>query len=175
MVFGFPSWWTCAGSGGVQDRNAARPQGQAGHPQHPSDPRGRIACSPPAPARTGAEVDRMIERAGKAAKLSFKAHPHMLWHACGYVLANKRARHAGATGLPRTPQYPAHGSNVGDAVQGFLAKVSGTRGDGWSPDQRDGHRQQLNAHVAGWNWRWAQSQPILTVGGCEANRSWQRS
>ena len=32
---------------------------------------------------------RMIERAGAAAKLSFKAHPHMLRHACGYALANR--------------------------------------------------------------------------------------
>lgn len=32
---------------------------------------------------------RMIERTGVAAKLSFKAHPHMLRHACGYALANK--------------------------------------------------------------------------------------
>ena len=30
----------------------------------------------------------MIERAGTAAKLGFKAHPHMLRHACGYALAN---------------------------------------------------------------------------------------
>jgi site-specific recombinase XerD len=32
---------------------------------------------------------RMIERAGKQAKLGFKAHPYMLRHACGYALANK--------------------------------------------------------------------------------------
>ncbi|MEH2489429.1 tyrosine-type recombinase/integrase [Bradyrhizobium sp. AZCC 2230] len=32
---------------------------------------------------------RMIERTGAAAKLQFKAHPHMLRHACGYTLANK--------------------------------------------------------------------------------------
>jgi integrase len=32
---------------------------------------------------------RMIERAGIEAKLGFKAHPHMLRHACGYALANK--------------------------------------------------------------------------------------
>jgi len=32
---------------------------------------------------------RMVERAGKEAKLGFKAHPHMLRHACGYALANK--------------------------------------------------------------------------------------
>ena len=32
---------------------------------------------------------RMIERAGVKAKLAFKAHPHMLRHACGYALANR--------------------------------------------------------------------------------------
>ena len=32
---------------------------------------------------------RMIERTGAAAGLHFKAHPHMLRHACGYTLANK--------------------------------------------------------------------------------------
>jgi integrase len=32
---------------------------------------------------------RMVERTGKQAKIGFKAHPHMLRHACGYALANK--------------------------------------------------------------------------------------
>ncbi len=32
---------------------------------------------------------RMVERAGLAAALGFKAHPHMLRHTCGFVLANK--------------------------------------------------------------------------------------
>jgi integrase len=32
---------------------------------------------------------RMVERTGIAAGLKFKAHPHMLRHACGYALANK--------------------------------------------------------------------------------------
>lgn len=32
---------------------------------------------------------RMVERAGKAAALAFKAHPHMLRHATGYALANR--------------------------------------------------------------------------------------
>jgi site-specific recombinase XerD len=32
---------------------------------------------------------RMVERAGAEAKLAFKAHPHMLRHACGFALANK--------------------------------------------------------------------------------------
>jgi site-specific recombinase XerD len=32
---------------------------------------------------------KMIERVGAAAGLDFKAHPHMLRHACGFALANK--------------------------------------------------------------------------------------
>lgn len=32
---------------------------------------------------------RMVERAGIETKFGFKAHPHMLRHACGYALANK--------------------------------------------------------------------------------------
>lgn len=32
---------------------------------------------------------RMIERAAGEARLEFKAHPHMLRHACGYTPANK--------------------------------------------------------------------------------------
>jgi integrase len=38
---------------------------------------------------TTAGFARMVERAGAAAKLGFKAHPHMLRHACGYALANR--------------------------------------------------------------------------------------
>jgi integrase len=38
---------------------------------------------------TTAGFARMVERAGVEAKFPFKAHPHMLRHACGYALANK--------------------------------------------------------------------------------------
>src|SRR5258706_14067550 len=38
---------------------------------------------------TTAGFARMIERAGVEAGLGFKAHPHMLRHACRYALANK--------------------------------------------------------------------------------------
>jgi integrase len=38
---------------------------------------------------TTAGFARMVERAGIEAKFPFKAHPHMLRHACGYALANK--------------------------------------------------------------------------------------
>jgi integrase len=34
-------------------------------------------------------LQKLIERAGIAAKIGFKVHPHMLRHANGYVLANK--------------------------------------------------------------------------------------
>ena len=38
---------------------------------------------------TTAGFARMVERAGVEARLGFKAHPHMLRHACGYALASK--------------------------------------------------------------------------------------
>jgi integrase len=38
---------------------------------------------------TTAGFARMVERAGIEAELGFKAHPHMLRHACGFALANK--------------------------------------------------------------------------------------
>jgi len=37
---------------------------------------------------TTAGFARMVERAGAVTKLGFKAHPHMLRHACGFALAN---------------------------------------------------------------------------------------
>ncbi len=38
---------------------------------------------------TVAGLQKLVERAGIAAKIPFKVHPHMLRHATGYVLANK--------------------------------------------------------------------------------------
>src|SRR5579872_2749711 len=38
---------------------------------------------------TTAGFARMIERTGDEAELAFKAHPHMLRHACGFALANR--------------------------------------------------------------------------------------
>jgi site-specific recombinase XerD len=34
-------------------------------------------------------LQKLIERAGIAARIPFKVHPHMLRHATGFVLANK--------------------------------------------------------------------------------------
>jgi integrase len=70
---------------------------------------------------TTAGFARMVERAGKAAKLSFKAHPHMLRHACRYALANRghdtghcRPIHGTATSSTRfaTPSCRPRGSRI---------------------------------------------------------------
>jgi integrase len=47
---------------------------------------------------TTAGFARMVERTGVEAKLGFKAHPHMLRHACGFALANR-----GTTPAPCRP------------------------------------------------------------------------
>jgi integrase len=55
---------------------------------------------------TTAGFARMAERAGTVAKFGFKAHPHMLRHACGYALAAKirgRFRPTSATRTSNTP------------------------------------------------------------------------
>src|SRR5262249_18998054 len=70
----------------------------------PAD-RHRAAGVAPAAARAGARTLRvhqragstdapdgfkkLIQRLGKAAKMPFPIHPHMLRHACGYKLANQ--------------------------------------------------------------------------------------
>ena len=53
---------------------------------------------------------RLIERAGIAAKLGFKAHPHMLRHACGFALANWYCR---ATNPEVTVRLPGPRDNSG--------------------------------------------------------------
>ena len=54
----------------------------------------REAKSPLSSSASGAHhspsgLQKLIERAGIEAKMPFKVHPHMLRHACGFVLANK--------------------------------------------------------------------------------------
>ena len=68
---------------------------------------------------TTAGFARMVERAGNAAELGFKAHPHMLRHAAGYALANKGVDTPGSTGLSRPQERPAHGQ-VHRAVTGSV-------------------------------------------------------
>jgi site-specific recombinase XerD len=56
---------------------------------------------------------RMVERAGRGAKLGIKVHAHMLRHACGYALANAghdtRALQAylGHANIQNTTRYTA--------------------------------------------------------------------
>ena len=58
--------------------------------QREQDPRsGFVFTSERGAPFTTAGFARMVERAGETAKLGFKAHPHMLRHACGFSLANK--------------------------------------------------------------------------------------
>ena len=38
---------------------------------------------------TRSTVNKLVERAGRRAKLEFPVHPHMLRHACGFALADK--------------------------------------------------------------------------------------
>jgi len=56
---------------------------------------------------------RMVQRTGRAAKLPFPLHPHMLRHACGYKLANdghdtrSLAHYLGHRNLQSTARYTA--------------------------------------------------------------------
>jgi integrase len=70
---------------------------------------------------TTAGFARMVERAGAAAGLALKVHPHMLRHACGFALANKahdtralQATSATATSSTRcdTPNCRRAGSRI---------------------------------------------------------------
>ena len=53
---------------------------------------------------TTAGFARMVERAGSEAGLGFKAHPHMLRHACGYALANRGHDTRALQDLSRSPR-----------------------------------------------------------------------
>jgi type 1 fimbriae regulatory protein FimE len=56
---------------------------------------------------------RMVERTGRAAKMPFAVHPHMLRHACGFKLANdghdtrSLAHYLGHRNLQSTARYTA--------------------------------------------------------------------
>jgi len=77
---------------------------------------------------TTAGFARMIERtASRGLGLELKAHPHMLRHACGYALANKRHDTRAIQGwLGHRSLYEyggLHGPGA-ESVQGFLVGVS---------------------------------------------------
>ena len=75
---------------------------------------------------TTAGFARMVERAGEAAGLKFKAHPHMLRHACGFALAAKG--HDTRTLQAYLGHHPAHSAlhrAVPNPVQNVLARLTG--------------------------------------------------
>jgi len=71
----------------------------------------------------------MVERTGVEAKLGFKAHPHMLRHACGFALAAKghdtRALQAylGHKSIQHTVRYTELSSTRFIASGGFDDKI----------------------------------------------------
>jgi type 1 fimbriae regulatory protein FimB/type 1 fimbriae regulatory protein FimE len=77
---------------------------------------------------TTAGFARMVERAARRGLgLELKAHPHMLRHACGYLLANRGHDTRAIQGLVGAPIDHEHGDVHGlgaESVQGFLAGVS---------------------------------------------------
>ena len=99
------SWWTCAG---IRSTSRATCMSAGSRMARPARiPSGATSCAPcagcsasssPVPfrvhLRAGRAVHhgrlcRMLARAGDRGRLGFKAHPHMLRHACGFALANK--------------------------------------------------------------------------------------
>jgi integrase len=73
---------------------------------------------------TTAGFARMVERAGVEARLGFKAPSAYAAARLRVRAGRQRARHAGASGLSRAQEYPAHGAihrTVPDPVQEFLA------------------------------------------------------
>jgi site-specific recombinase XerD len=56
--------------------------------QRESSPSPFVFTSERAAPFSTAGFAKLIERAGEAAGFPFKAHPHMLRHACGFALAN---------------------------------------------------------------------------------------
>ena len=75
---------------------------------------------------TTAGFARMVERAGSEAKLGFKAHPHMLRHACGYALANRGHDTRALQAISGTATSSIRCAiPIGpDAVQGLLAELT---------------------------------------------------
>ena len=73
---------------------------------------------------TTAGFARMLERAGEAARFKFKAHPHMLRHACGFALANQGHDTRALRAYLEHPAHRAlHRAGAG-SVQGVLALVT---------------------------------------------------
>jgi len=54
-------------------------------------------------------LQKLVERAGIAAKMPFKVHPHMLRYATGYALANRGTDTRTLGSVPGPSLDPEHG------------------------------------------------------------------
>ena len=114
------------GPDGVRLGDASRPPGEAGHAQHPSDPRGRAAGVAAAQARAGAEVTLRVHLGARGALQHCGVCPHgragrgrgqaCLQGAPAHAQARlwlraseQGTRYAGVAGLSWPPQHSAHG------------------------------------------------------------------
>jgi integrase len=83
------------------------------HRETPGAPGAFVFVSEKGAPLSAPGFSRMVERAGRAAKLGIKVHAHMLRHACGYALANAghdtRALQAylGHANIQNTTRYTA--------------------------------------------------------------------
>ena len=57
---------------------------------------------------TEATVRKMMARAGQEAHIGLPVHPHMLRHAIGFYLANKRSAYTHDSGVSGAPQHRTH-------------------------------------------------------------------
>jgi hypothetical protein len=73
-------------------------------------------------------LQKLVERAGVAAKIPFKVHPHMLRHTTGYVLANKGNRYPDTAKLLGSSVHPIdralHGIGTGSFQKSLEVKVA---------------------------------------------------
>ena len=113
-----------------------------------------------------AGYQRMVARAGEAAKFGFLVHSHMLRHSCGYKLANDgrtpaRSSIISVTGrLPRrcgTPLWRRIGSRVSGRI-----RSGNPRGR-----DRDGsaHRQRTSLPLPRLDYKRQPRQHVCAVGG----------
>lgn len=81
---------------------------------------------------TTAGFARMVERAGAEARLGFKAHPHMLRHACGYRSRTRgttpaRCKLTWGTGtfstLSAIPNYRQRGSGISGKIKAAISRL----------------------------------------------------
>jgi integrase len=71
---------------------------------------------------------KMVARLGVAAKLGFKAHPHMFRHACSFQPCQPGHRHTHPASVSRPPQHPAYRAlyrTVAHALQKSVARLKG--------------------------------------------------